>query len=427
MRVVRALLANPARVAVIAAMVCLLLGIAAAVKAGTGLPFPDEREYYGLAGNIAHHGTYSYDGVHPTAYRPPAYPLLLAGLRGLGLGVVGLRIAGAVLLALSVLLLFVLLRRIYAPLTAAAACCLTAVYPVLIYTATRLYPQALSLALLLALLVAGENALRARAVGARVTWAGGAGLAWGALLLDVPALAGVALVAAGVALVTRLRGVSLAVVASAVLCAAILPAAWAARNESALGALVPVSTNTGVNLLLGNSPKATATSGATADYSAYARVVTARHLDEVQANSYYFDAAVSWIRHHPGRAVVLYVEKVLYYFSPVNRLYVSEAQSTFQSVLAAVTFVPLLLLFVVRLVLARLMPIGRGEALLVLLVVLNALVQAIAFPRVRFRVPLDPFMIAVVVGLVVQLVRRRTGRAMDGVQYRHAALNAPGT
>jgi hypothetical protein len=188
-----------------------------------------------------------------------------------------------------------------------------------------------------------------------------------------------------------------------------------------------VSTNTGVNLLLGNSPKATATSGITADYSAYARVVAARHLDEAQANNYYFDSALKWIRHHPEHALVLYVEKVLYHFSPVNRLYVSEAQSRLESLLAIVTFVPILLLFSVRLVLARRLRMPRAETLLVLLVVMNALIQALAFTRVRFRVPLDPFMIAVSVGLVVHLATRKSAAAADGVQYRPAALNVPGT
>src|SRR5436309_1833189 len=177
----RALVVHPFRLGMIAAAVCLMLGVAFAGRAGSALPYPDEHEYCTLATNVAHHGIYSYDGVHPTAYRPPGDPLFLAGLRLLGIGVVGMRVAGAVLLAGSALLLFVLLKRIFGARTAVATCCVTAVYPLLLYTSTRLYPQALSLALLIAALIAGDNALASSSHRSRLLWVALAGGLGGAL------------------------------------------------------------------------------------------------------------------------------------------------------------------------------------------------------------------------------------------------------
>jgi hypothetical protein len=404
----RALLVRPVRAVAIAAVVCLLLGSAVAVKAGSALPYPDEHEYVALATNVAHHGGYSYDGIHPTAYRPPGYPLFLAGLRAVGLGVVGMRVAGALLLALSVLLLYALLRRIYGARTATLTCCVTAIYPLLLYTSTRLYPQALSLALLLGSLIAGHNALISASRRGRILWAALAGLAGGAQLLTVPSV-GLLLLAIAIVIIGLRRS---GVLAMALAIGALLPVGWALRNYEAMHAFVPISTNTGLNLLIGNSAHATPSSGLQADVSRYMRYVASRHLGEVQANAYYLRAAEHWVLHHPLREVVLYAGKVAYDFAPINHLHTAAEASSGTAIVSAVTYLPFLALFVLRLLAmairrSRLMP---GEMLLIVVVVGNALVQAINMSRVRYRVPTDPFMIAIGLTLVVGLLdaRRQT-------------------
>ena len=416
------------RIVLFAAVLSVVVSSGVAIAEGSRLRFQDERAYVELARSIADRGEFAsfeylalaaslagrpYTAAGPapeTAYRPPVYPFLLGGLRAVGAGVVVMRVAGAVLLGLAVWLLWLVLVPVLSRAAAALACVVTAVWPALVFTSVSLYPQALSLVLVLLVLLAMRRATAAASAVSRVAWAAGAGLAWGALLLDVPAVAAVVVLTGAIALlVHRPRGVLLALL-TAIACAAMLPAIWAVRNSSAIDAAVPVSTNTGLNLLLGNSPKATATSGTTADIRPYARTVAARHLDEPGANSFYTDAATGWARRHPGRAVVLYIEKVLYHFSPINKLRTHAAQSKLESALAVVTLVPVLVLFVLRLVLVRRFPLRSGEWVLVALVLVNALVQAIAFPRVRFRVPFDPFMLAVVAGLAVHLVSR-TARA----------------
>jgi hypothetical protein len=234
------------------------------VKAGTALPFPDEREYFTLATNLAYHGFYSYDGLHPTAHRPPGY---LAGLRATGVGVVGLRITGAALLAASVLLLFIPLRRIYRALTVLATCCVVAIYSLLLYASTRLYPQALSLTRLLIVLIAGDRALASASVRARMLWGALAGLMGGALFLAVPPV-GLLLVAIAIGVIAIRRSATY-VVLSALAIGVALPVAWAIRNYAAMHAFVPVSTNTGLNLLIGNREHATPASGLTAHVSPY--------------------------------------------------------------------------------------------------------------------------------------------------------------
>src|SRR4051794_24335815 len=99
--------------AVWAALVGVVLGTGLAVAEGGRLRFSDERAYLSIAGNLAERGTYASDeypslaaslagrpyddrGADPaTAYRPPAYPVLLGGLRVAGAGPVAMRVAGA--------------------------------------------------------------------------------------------------------------------------------------------------------------------------------------------------------------------------------------------------------------------------------------------------------------------------------------------
>jgi hypothetical protein len=400
-----AVAARPLRFALVAALLCLVLGCGFAVKAGSALPYPDEQEYFKLATNVARHGAYSYDGIHPTAYRPPGYPLFLSVLRATGLGVVGLRAVGALVLALSILLLYVLLRRIYGPRVTVLTCCVTAVYPLLLYTSTRLYPQALSLALLLGGLIAGHNALLAPSNRGRLLWATLAGLLVGAQLLTVPPVGVLLLAIALVVTVVRRSGVLIVALAIGVL----LPLGWAVRNYEAMHAIVPISTNTGLNLLIGNSEHTTPSSGLQADVSRYMRYVKSHHLGEVQANTYYLHAAERWVGHHPLREAILYAGKVAYDFAPINQLHTAGEASSGTAIVSAVTYLPFLALFVLRLIAvairrSRLMP---GELLLIAIVIGNALVQAINMSRVRYRVPTDPFMIAIGLALIGGLFRAR--------------------
>jgi hypothetical protein len=388
-----------------ASLVCLVLGCAFAVKAGSALPYPDEQEYFKLATNVANHASFSYDGIHATAYRPPGYPLFLSVLRAAGVGVVGLRVAGAVVLALSILLLYVVLRRVYGPRLTVLTCCITAIYPLLLYTATRLYPQALSLALLLGSLIAGQNALSSASRRGRLVWAALAGLLGGAQLLTVPPV-GLLLLAIAL-LVTVARRSGALIVALAV--GALLAVGWGVRNYEAMHAVVPISTNTGLNLLIGNSEHATPSSGLQANVSRYMRYATSHHLGEVPANTYYLHAAERWVVHHPLRDAVLYAGKVAYDFAPINRLHTASEASGATALVSAVTYLPFLALFALRIVAvairrSRLMP---SEMLMVAIVVGNALVQAITMSRVRYRVPTDPFIMAIGLTLLLPLF---TGR-----------------
>jgi hypothetical protein len=203
--------------------------------------------------------------------------------------------------------------------------------------------------------------------------------------------------------------VSWRTVAILVISLVLLPLLWCARNATQLHAFVPVSTNDGVNLILGNSPGATADSGTSVDISAYQR--QAAHLGEVQSDHFYTSQALTWIRQHPGHASVLYAEKVANNFNYHDDLATASQGSTARNLVSAASYYPILLLALLRLALYRRWPLRPAEKLLVVTIVVNVLLLAVFFTRLRFRVPLDALTIVLAASTVTNFLMSRRERA----------------
>ncbi len=376
--------------------VVAVAGAAYCASLGTRVRFADEADYLRLSSNLTKTGVYSLDGVNPSAYRPPGYPYLLAALRELGGSVFVLRAVNVIFLAVAVWAAWWLARAIGGRAAATLAAPAVALYPIGFYTMGALYPQTMGMALLLVGLVA-----LAAIPGCPSPWwrAIGAGVAFGVLIVTIPTFL-LALLIGAVWLVWRTRKVGAALLIVGV--AAVLPLAWTIRNAAEMHSFIPVSTNNGINLVLGNSPHAGPRTGVDADISRYTRVIGQRHLDEVRSDSYLRTAALDWIKGHPMRAGRLFAEKTLNYFAPYDRLGTDSQNSGAQQALAVVVYLPLLALFVLRLVRWRRDRPDALEKLLIVLYLVSAPAQAVFFTRVRFRVPLDPLLIVVVAGLLAR-------------------------
>ncbi len=376
--------------------VVVVAGVAYCASLGTRVRFADEADYLRLSSNLTRTGVYSLDGRNPSAYRPPGYPYLLAALRELSGSVFLLRCVNVVFLAVGVWAAWWLARAIGGRAAATLAAPAVALYPIGFYTMGALYPQTMGMALLLVGLVAlagipGTSSIWWRAIGA--------GVAFGLLIVTIPTFL-LALLFGVVWLVWRTRKVGPAVLIVSV--AAVLPLAWTIRNAAEMHHFIPVSTNNGINLVLGNSQHAGPRTGVDANISQYARVIQQRHLDEVQSDSYLRTAALDWIKGHPVRAGGLFAEKTLNYFAPYDRLGTDSQNSGAQQALAALSYLPLLALFILRLVRWRRDRPNDLEKLLIILYLVSAPAQAVFFTRVRFRAPLDPLLIVVVAGLLAR-------------------------
>lgn len=382
----------------------LLLGVMAAgsaysLRLGDRTRYPDERDYMVIAQNLAAKGVYSRDGVQPTAYRPPGYPVCLALVCRLGGSAVAARLLNYAALCGSLLLLYLLAGR----KAGQAAVVLGAGYVVLFYTASTLYPQTLATTLLLgvcALVFTG------RAVPARRFVL--AGVLCGALILLVPAFVfTVALLCVFLAAERRKTGLRRAFVIAVTAGLVLVP--WSIRNARAFRSLVFVSTNGGVNLLLGNSENTRPNSGVNVDISPYTSRAPA---GEIERNRFYAASAFEYIAAHPGRAAGLYVLKFLNYFNYRNELYTRNEASSLRNLVMLITYGGLVLLVLLRLWSSRRRPLSRYERFVLLLYVLNGAFAAVFFTRIRFRIPFDAMLTSVAAVAVAGLFD--AGRAASG-------------
>jgi 4-amino-4-deoxy-L-arabinose transferase-like glycosyltransferase len=392
---------------------------------GDAIRFSDEQEYVTLTRNLATGHGFIYESVPsayrptgaaegwPTAYRPPGIAFLYLPVYLLGGGVLALRSVGVLALAASVWLAFLLARRLGSPGTGALAAVGVAGYPLFLFTSTTLYPQIPALALLLFVLEATLRiADRPRRPG---LWIVAAGVAGGLLILTLPTIAwSVPLILGWVAWTKRRNTARTAVwrTLGAVLAVTVLVAgAWTARNAMELKAFVPVASNGGINLLMGNYEGVTAATGMQTDISQIHDHAVQEGMTEAEADSYFTERALDWARANPGDATRLYLSKVAYTFAYRNDLATSDQQSVLRDVGSALSFYPVVLLVAVRLLLSRRRALTPIEKLILALIVGSILVSAVFFVRIRFRLPADGLMIILAAAGVMNLLTLRRSNA----------------
>lgn len=129
-------------------------------------PINDARSYLALASQVAHRGDYlnsdaprsgAGGSIGPTAYFPPAYPYLLAGVdlldghpSGGSQALEDVRLATAALGAVSVAVLGLVAFEAFGPAVALVAMLIAAVYPPLVVFSGTPYSENLLIALELA-------------------------------------------------------------------------------------------------------------------------------------------------------------------------------------------------------------------------------------------------------------------------------------
>ena len=390
---------------------------AIAFHAGPKLWYQDERDYVVLSRNLLQHHQFTLDGLSPTASRPPGYIWFLAVPKLFGATNTTLRLFNASALIFSQLFLFLLARRVISDAVAAIAVVLSLGYPVLFYTATVLFPQTLGAALLLCglWLLLDKKTLK-------ISNAICAGAVWAALILTIPTFLILAVILTLWLLWRRpdFRRVALAFAAPVV----IFLAGWSFRNYVVFRTPVFIATNSGVNLLLGNSENVTAESGSSADISRY--TVKGHQMSEPDRNKYYSDSAKAWVKEHPAQAARLYGVKLLHYFWFADRTEADDRSTaladedhSWREIIMAVSYGPLLLMFLARIASSRKWPMSQGEICLAGLYLLNAFSSALFFPRIRFRLPVDWLLFVIDAGMISLLAARYSAEGRIGSRELH--------
>jgi hypothetical protein len=273
-------------------------------------------------------------------------------------------------------------------------------YPLFFYTAGTLYPQMLGTFLFLAFispLLLQDTRTTAQAIVA--------GVACGWLILTIPTFL-FFLVATNVFLfISRKKYLTpITVFVTAVFVVGL----WTFRNFVVFDSFVLISTNSGLNLLLGNSEHSTANSGVNADVSKFEHNATG--MSEIERDRYFRSRAIEFIRDNPRNALMLYLKKTANFFNYRNDLFVSTESSPWRDWVMLLTFGPLLGLFVTRICLFRVFPFSELEKYLSAAYLSSAFLQAVFFTRIRFRVPFDFLLIAEVAILLSLLSMKVVGK-----------------
>lgn len=275
--------------------------------------FPDEADYWTLASNLVHKGILSLDGLHPSAYRPPMVAWLLAPLVWLRLSIETARPVFVCFYAATGILTGVLLCRMFPSSrwipsvgTAFVLC-----DPLYFFSAGNLYPQQVLTPLLLAaLLLASSKPLSTRTV----IWRSIAvGLVTAvSVLASAPAL--FSLLPTFLLLVwedySAVRAAKIwqayrSILAVVAMLICLVP--YLVRNACKVHPGTYLSLNSGINLLFGNSPQTTPTSGIAVDISNYTK--NHENDSEFDLNSHLTSMAMANIRQRPLYYWKLYLRK----------------------------------------------------------------------------------------------------------------------
>jgi hypothetical protein len=340
--------------------------------------FADEIDYFNIGISLAHDKGFIKDGIHFTAYRPPAQPVVIAMLfRLFGQNSLYIKIFEAFSLGLIPFLCFRLGRLLGLSVVAAnIGAAIATFHPALAYASSTLYPTvltavALTLGVWLCSIALGVDSLAA---------AIGAGLAFGVTGSATTTFAPLAAMAGAILLLRRSfrNAVIVGVLGT-------LPVVlWMARNEHVLGRFT-VATNGGYNLYLGANDEATAMSGNWVD----PHLFDESKLTEIQLDDDYKVAAMSWIRKNPVRWTELSIERSLAVFDSVGNPRTQGLHSGLLGHLLGWLMLPAVLLGLVGLFVHRRNHVAWLTAAALLLVVASS---AATIAKPRFRFPCDPLL-----------------------------------
>ena len=381
------------------------------VATGDALRYTDENQCHLLICNIVSGKGYAAVPGQPTAFRPPGFPCAMSLAYLVWNRPLAAKVVNVVCLFLTAFFLYLLVER-ERPRAGLFVPILVLLYPVLTYTTSTLYPQTLGTTLFVLVLFLLYR------FGSTGGGAALAGIVMGMLILTIPTFLVFAAVLGIYLCVTHKKNVRFASQAAGLFlcCAFLVVAPWTVRNYLVFRHVVPVATNFGFNLLLGNSENAHPNQGINVDLSPYAGTWL-KKMNEAERDRYFASCAVKWIASNPARAASLYCRKVVNYFNFRNEMKTAPESSTLRNGINFVTYYALLALALIRLAMVRRYPLSRIEALLYIIYVGNAFVSAVFFPRIRFRIPFDVLLVAIdsiCLGLITSEILERRRPATQG-------------
>jgi 4-amino-4-deoxy-L-arabinose transferase-like glycosyltransferase len=292
----------------------LILGLALLARVAVIVATPDyvpmfdaadyDRHAVSIADGHGYPGPQMGPSTQPTAFRPPLYPVALAGVHVLGGGWTAERVLGALFGVAAVLLSFLIARRLWGGSVAIVAAAILAVFPPLVILSATLLSESLFLLLMLGALLA---VLQYRD-DPRLRWALLAGALCGLAaltrangsLLVLPAALGVW------TLRPRFSRAALAAPLAVGLSALVLVSPWVVRNSLVFDRFVGLSTQSGVLLAGTYNAEARAMAGHPGRgrlpwrLASFRDLYSRADLDEAERSSQLTSRGLDYAKAHPG-------------------------------------------------------------------------------------------------------------------------------
>ena len=382
-----------------AALFFLIGGMAYSFLRGECLNFPDERQYFAIAQNLASGNGFSLDGASSTALFPPVYPLVMAAFLKMGASIPLLRFMNFVFLTSSLYVIRSILRHERTESGVGLCALLMTAYGVLFYTAGTLYPQTLFTLILLLLVRCALNR------NADITCTIFFGILCALLMavhstgVFIPPVAGLWIIFSSN---DRKRTFKRVFISALVATACI--SLWTIRNYTVFHRFIPLTTHGGDTLYIGNNPHTSLS--AWYDYVNDDYYQEASRLPEPEQNSYYLRKTFEFWTTQPGTATALYFRKLAEYFNYYNNLFVSSEFNVMKRVIMFISYYPLLACLIIRLILIKKTPLTSTEKLLAIIYIISALFHALFIPRIRFRLPYDVLLITHI-GIMYAIFKER--------------------
>ena len=368
---------------------------------------PVSWEYGEIARHLVTDGEYAIWGLR--SWMPPLYPALIAAVMYLfPEPFLALEIFQAIFSTFSGLLLYWLAKELFDEDAGRVALLGFALYPPLAVKVGYVDPITVEMALLCAafLLLA-----RARSKGNFLDTAG-AGLLLGLTVLSRPVLLAAAPVIAATGVWAKTGKKGHGALFMGAFCLAVLP--WTVRNYAHHGEIVLVSSNGGFNFWIGNSPLATGEVYAEDGEAIGTKmpIELQKRLEgksEVERDQIFYREGAGWIAREPVQFARLCLQRAAYFwgFRPQVGKGTNGQMPTSWVIGYKVLYGFLLLLAVIGTGLAR----RRWRDLLPFWALFAALtsVYALFFVHTRYRMIIEPLLIAFASYAVVEIVRRLRG------------------
>ena len=265
-----------------------------------------------------------------------------------------------------------------------------AIYALLIYSANTFFPTALFI-LLLSLAIWLLFKLKQKA---GTLWSALLGVIFGLGILTVPAiLAFIPVALVWLFFVVDKKGGKFICNAGIIIVAmGLVLSPWLIRNKKAFNKFPLIATNGGYNFWMGNNPAAKASTGNGIHIPGDLDQQLSQAKSETEKERFYYQDAFQFIKKNPSRFIQLTVLKALnlwrFYPTPDTGYKILPSLS---KILSVMTYTPVFLLAVFGFILAW---TQKKEIILFLLLFISlTATYALFITKVRFRLPLDPYLI----------------------------------